>query len=188
VLALLIATGGSCDWDYERMIDQPNAKAYEPNPYLPGGTTLQPAPLGTVAREATVGPTRLVTGVENGRYLESIPIAVSRTVLERGRSRFEIICATCHGLLGDGQSQVAKNMKRVPPPSLHQERLRAFPAGRLFVVASQGYGLMPGYAQRLEVEDRWALVAYVQALQLSQHIRLEELPPSIHEEARQWLE
>jgi mono/diheme cytochrome c family protein len=185
IVPLVLSLG--CEWDYERMIDQHKAKAYQANPYLPNEVTLQAPPIGTVSREQLLGPPSLAVGIVAGRYVDDVPIEVSRQTLERGRNRFEIFCAACHGLLGDGQSEVAENMTLVPPPSLHLARLRAFPAGRLFAVASQGYGLMPGYESRIERFDRWALVAYVQVLQLSQHIERTELPAQMTEEARPWL-
>ncbi len=93
-------------------------------------------------------------------------------------------CAACHGLAGDGDSPVARNMALRKPPSLHEPRIRALPAGRLYAVVRDGYGLMPSYAEELSVGERWAVVAYVRALQLSQGARLAELPPELRSEAR----
>lgn len=187
VIILAAALTSACEWDYERMIDQPNARAYEPNPFLPNNATLQPVPRGTVSRDAVIGPPALLMGIADGSYVEDVPIEVTQEVLERGRNRFEIFCATCHGLIGDGESEVAENMTLVPPPSLHLQRLRTMPVGRLFAVASFGYGLMPGYRERIELADRWAVVAYVQVLQLSQYAVLDELPSQVSQEANQWL-
>lgn len=186
-LAFLLALAPACDWDYERMIDQPNARAYEENQYLPKNAVLQPVPRGTVSRGEFTGPPDLAVGIVDGSYVDGVPIVVTEEILERGRNRFEVFCAACHGLLGDGESEVAENMTLVPPPSLHIQRLRIMSAGQLFAIASFGYGLMPGYRDRLTRADRWAVVAYVQVLQLSQYAVLDELPAPISQEARQWL-
>jgi mono/diheme cytochrome c family protein len=108
---------------------------------------------------------------------------ITRALLDRGRERFEIICATCHGPRGDGRSEVARHMERRQPPSLLDARVRAFPDGRVFRVAGEGYGFMPGYARDLGVEDRWAVVAYLRALELSQAVPLDALPPGLRRAA-----
>jgi mono/diheme cytochrome c family protein len=118
----------------------------------------------------------------DGKPLAASPVPVTAALLARGRARFDTFCAACHGVLGDGESQVALNMSMRRPPSLHQYRDVA--DGYIFRVISSGFGLMPSYAAALPVEDRWAVVAYVRALQLSQHATLDQLPP----EARQRLE
>lgn len=187
-IAIAVAALAGCEVDLERMIDQPSYRSYEPNPYLPGGTTLQPPPAGTVSRSAVVGPPELVSGAVDGRPVEAIPIPLSREVLLRGQNRFTIFCAVCHGRSGHARTEVAENMTLRPPPSLHEPRLVRAPAGHVFRVASEGYGLMPSYAEKLSVADRWAVVAYVQALQLSQAVELAELPQPLEEEARPWLE
>ncbi|MBC7793405.1 MAG: cytochrome c [Clostridia bacterium] len=108
-------------------------------------------------------------GYVGDAYIERIPVRSSDSLLTRGRDRYDIFCAACHGLLGDGDSAVSRNMPNVPARSLQEDRIRAYPPGRLFRVASEGYGLMNGYTAQLTVNDRWAVVAYVRALQASQH-------------------
>jgi mono/diheme cytochrome c family protein len=107
--------------------------------------------------------------------VEAIPLTLTRELVERGQESFDIYCATCHGVLGDGVSQVARNMGLREPPSLVD--LPAYPDGYYFDVISQGYGLMPPYAEKLTPEQRWAVVAYVRALQESQRAGLEDVPP-----------
>jgi mono/diheme cytochrome c family protein len=96
-------------------------------------------------------------------------------LLERGRERFNIYCAPCHGRAGVGDGMVVqRGMPR--PPSLHDERLRAAPDQHVFDVITRGYGVMYSYAMRVQPPDRWAIVAYIRALQLSQHATLADVP------------
>jgi mono/diheme cytochrome c family protein len=140
---------------------------------------------GTVAREQSfVGQSGVETGHDNAGYLEAIPLPVTRASLERGHAAFERVCATCHGVLGDGNSVVAEKMLIRKPPSLHEPRIAHLPAGKVFQVASLGYGFMPGYAALLSVEERWAVVGYLDALRLSQAAPIATLPASMQEELR----
>jgi hypothetical protein len=110
-------------------------------------------------------------------------LPVTRELLERGRDRFAIFCAPCHGVTGDGDSDVAENMTLRKPPSIHDPSTRAFPPGRIFAAVTRGYGLMPSYAALLSIGDRWAVVAFIGALQLSQEIGRAELPDGLRREA-----
>lgn len=157
------------DYDLNRMIDQPRADAYEASNFFPDGKVLQAPPAGTVPHDAPRGDQATLDGYVDATYVTTIPIALSDGVLARGRDRYDIFCATCHGILGDGDSAVSRNMPNVPARSLQLPRIRAYPVGRLFRVASEGYGLMHGYRAQLTTQDRWAVVAYVKALQHSQH-------------------
>jgi mono/diheme cytochrome c family protein len=103
--------------------------------------------------------------------------------MSRGRNRYETFCAPCHDLDGSARSPVAINMQLRHPPALLDGRIRALPAGRVFQAITQGYGLMPSYAHQLSVDERWGVVAYVRALQLSQRATLAELPPDVRAEA-----
>ena len=124
----------------------------------------------------------------DGVPVTKLPLPVTVELVSRGGERFRIFCVACHGVLGDGASQVAENMARRPPPSLHEDRIRALPVGALFRVISEGYGLMPSYAAELSLEDRWAVAAYVQALELSQRVELAALPPELADKVKRWLE
>jgi mono/diheme cytochrome c family protein len=135
----------------------------------------QPIP-GTVARE-DLRPAPLGTGLgADGKPLARSPLPLTRQGLELGRQRFEVYCAACHGLLGDGESAVARNMSLKPPPSLHLKVQN--PDGYFYQVIAEGYGYMPSYASALTVEERWAVVAYLRALQLSQRARIDLVPPA----------
>src|SRR5205085_11750125 len=98
-----------------------------------------------------------------------------KDLLERGRDRFEIYCAVCHGRTGEGNGMIVQR-GFPPPPSFHIDRLRQAPIGHLFDVITQGYGIMYSYAERVEPNDRWAISAYIRALQLSRHATLAQVP------------
>ena len=189
VLALLGGCGGCGEWDLdlERMIEQPRYTSFERCDTCPNGTIMMMPPVGTVARSVEVGPVERVRGRTNGAYVTTIPIDIDRLTLMRGQNRFDAFCAACHGRLGNGLSKVAANMRLRKPPDLLLQQYADYPPGRVFNVITEGYGFMRSYANELPVRDRWAVVAYVQALQLSQHVTLAELPPEAQTEARQWL-
>jgi mono/diheme cytochrome c family protein len=156
---------------------QPKYRAYQASETSPDGLAMRHPPAGTVP----FGPLpdlAVATGLgPDGRPLERAPLQPTAALLARGRNRFEVLCAACHGLLGDGQSQVALNMALRRPPSLHA--YRDVSDGYIYRVISEGFGLMPPYAAELSIEDRWAVVGYVRALQLSQHAALEQAPPDV---------
>jgi hypothetical protein len=194
LLALAVALGtlaaGCSGCDLERMIDQPRFTYYEECTVCPDGTIMMQPPEGTVSRSALLLSREHAQGRDaSGAWVEQFPMQVTRPVLERGKNRFDIYCAACHGRLANGVSQVAENMARRPPPNLLAPPYTtdAYPPGRLFAVISEGFGLMRSYAPELTVADRWAVVAYLQALQLAQHVALSDLPPPVQEEARRWL-
>ena len=161
---------------------QQKYKAYQQSEFHADGLAMQAPPAGTVAY-GTPGDAAQVTGRgPDGKPVALIPVPVTPQLLQAGRKRFEIHCAVCHGLLGDGESQVALNMSLRKPPSLHL--YRDVPDGYLFQVVTEGFGLMPSYASELSPEERWGVVAYVRALQLSQHADAGALPPAIRQHLR----
>lgn len=186
-LTLTVALAGCDEVDLERMIDQPSYRPFEANPRFDDGMAMRRPPPGTVPRSAVVGPAELVSGRDDEGWLADFPLEVDRALVDRGRDRFRIFCAVCHGARGDGVSQVAENMDLRPPPSLVDPPYRDYPPGRIFAVATEGYGLMPSYREELTVHDRWAVTAFVQVLALSQRARLDELPDPLREEASEWL-
>ena len=174
-VAAVVLLGG-CDV-LNPMLRQPKPKPYRPSAHDADGIAMRPPPAGTVAVGAAVAP-EIAGGVgPDGKALARIPVQVTPELLAVGRKRFEINCAVCHGLLGDGDSLVAKNMAQRPPPSLHQRVM--LEDGHYYQVITAGFGIMPSYASALTVEERWAVVAYVRALQLSQRARLEQAPPDV---------
>jgi mono/diheme cytochrome c family protein len=131
-------------------------------------------PEGTVARERLAELAIDVAPLPDGGYVADNPVPVTPALLEEGRHQFDIVCATCHGLLGNGQSMAAQNMSLRPPPDLHAYRNR--PDGYFFEIITDGFGLMPAYGRELTPHQRWAIVSYVRALQLSQHASLDMAP------------
>ncbi|HKP60532.1 MAG TPA: cytochrome c [Polyangiales bacterium] len=175
------------DISFERMIDQPRGKAYRASPYFADGRLMQAPPDGTVPHDRLVGPPELIEGLAGADYVKAVPLSLDRALLTRGRSRYELFCATCHGIDGSGSSQVAQNMSLRRPPNLVEEPVRSFPAGRVFRVITGGYGLMPEYERALGVHDRWAVVAYLRALQRSQSTPLAALPQNLRTRAMESL-
>jgi len=189
--ALVALTGSACIDEniLDQMADnQPKANRYRESNFFANGLTMQAPPEGTVPRERITLNAVVTTGREgdgpiqtNGEplpvYAKTVPIPVTRKLLDLGRKRYDITCGTCHGPLGDGDSIVARQMALRPPPSLH--RYTEKPAGYIYEVATKGFGLMASYAAELTVEERWAVVAYIRALQLSQGTPAAELPPAV---------
>ena len=122
-----------------------------------------------------------LTEAEGGQDAARFPFPVTREVLDRGRDRFEIFCAPCHGRTGYGDGMIVRR-GFVPPPSFHTDALRQAPVGHLFDVATNGLGAMPSYAAQVPVRDRWAIVAYIKALQLSQHVDVDDLPSDVRQQ------
>jgi hypothetical protein len=192
-LALFAVAGSGCIDEniLDQMADsQPKANRYRESNFFDDGLTMLAPPKGTVPRERITLNAPLTTGREpdgpiqtNGEplpvYVKTVPLPVTRKLLDLGRKRYDITCGTCHGPLGDGDSIVARQMALRPPPSLHRYVDR--PAGYIFEVATKGFGMMASYAAELSVEERWAVVAYIRALQLSQGTPVAGLPADVRQ-------
>ena len=177
--ALMLA---GCEKAAQDMYDQPRYKPLASSTLFADGAAARTPPQGTVVFSsgpfADTSSGRVGTEAAAARNAaleaETQPYALDMALLERGRERYDIYCAPCHSPLGDGDGIVAR--RGFPtPPTYHSERLRAATDRHFFDVISQGYGVMYPYADRIEPRDRWAIVAYVRALQLSQHARAPEL-------------
>jgi mono/diheme cytochrome c family protein len=174
--------------DLQRMIYQDRFDVWQRCPYLPEGRVLQAPPAGAVPRDAPRADAPATTGVEDGAYLEAIPLPITREFVVAGRGRFETFCAPCHGVRGNGVSVVAENMDLRRPPSIAGQAARALPVGRIYQIIDQGYGLMRPYAEDLSSpEQRWSVVAYLRTLQLSQATSLDGLPAALRREAEEHL-
>jgi hypothetical protein len=171
-LGLLAAVAG-CRQD---MHDQPRYEPLQESDFFGDQRSARPLVEGTVARGHLDDDEQLYTGMVDGDPAPTFPFEVTAEVLARGRERFEIFCTPCHGRTGWGDGMVVRRgFKR--PPSFHEERLRNEPPGYFFGVITQGFGAMSSYAAQVPVRDRWAIIAYLRALQLSQHATLEDVPP-----------
>lgn len=162
---------------------QPRYVAQGPGPLFADGRAMRPPVPGTIPRSQPPADPLLETGQRDGKPIDHFPLPVTAALVERGRERYNIYCAVCHGLAGDGRGPVAiRALERaepgwVVPRSLHAEAVLQQPAGQLFQTITRGLNTMPSYAAQLSAEDRWAVVLYIKALQRSQHARLEDMPP-----------
>jgi Cytochrome C oxidase, cbb3-type, subunit III len=159
----------------QKMADQPRYEPLSRSTFFGDDRAARPLVEGTVARGQLRSDEHLYTGKEGGKLVDTFPFPVTRAVLARGQERFNIFCAPCHDRMGMGQGMVVRRGYRAPP-SMHIDRLRQMPAGHLFDVMTNGFGVMPDYVQQIQPEDRWAIVAYIRALQLSQHATLADVP------------
>ncbi|MCZ7685371.1 MAG: cytochrome c [Sandaracinaceae bacterium] len=163
-LCVLLALSAGCAVDgtlegptpgLHRMLEQPRYDPYEASGFFEDGMAMRPPPAGVVpfgAEEASAAP------------------PLDRALLERGHHRFEIFCAPCHGVGGEADTPVGRDMALRPPPSLHDESIVALSDEELHARIGAGFGLMPSYAAQLPARDRWAVVAYVRALQLARRV------------------
>ena len=175
----------SCEREMHDMYRQPRFDSDEPSTLFADGRATRPPPAGSVA--IATGTLAMTSSGRRGEaddaaraeaLAASSAEAPTMARLERGRERFEIVCAPCHSPVGDGDGTVVR--RGFPrPPSYHEERLRAAPDRYLFDVITNGHGVMYSYADRVAPDDRWAIVAYIRALQLSQHAELARLPASL---------
>lgn len=150
------------------MHDEPKMFPLRSTTFYPDGRSVRPQAQGTVARSQAEDPGYYETGMQNGTEGDGLPFAVTETVLRRGQERFNIYCSPCHSRVGNGKGMIVQR-GYYPATSFHSDRLRRAPLGHFFSVITNGYGVMPDYAAQLTPQDRWAVVAYIRALQLSQN-------------------
>jgi mono/diheme cytochrome c family protein len=159
------------------MRDQPREDPLQQDPFFADNQAARPLPTGVVARGQLNADTLRYTGVVNGTPAATFPYPVTKEMLERGQERYNIYCAVCHGATGYGDGIIVQ--RGFPqPPSYHTDELRNAPPGLFFDVITNGYGVMYSYASRITPDDRWAIVAYIRALQLSQHASPNDVPPA----------
>ena len=153
----------------------------EANPFFADNAAMRKPPTGTVAQGQLRDSSQLYQGrTPNGEYVERVPIAVNRAVLERGQDRYNVYCAPCHGKSGAGNGTIMRgDYGYTPATSYHVDRLRQVTDGYLYDVIKNGVRNMPPYAHQIPVRDRWAIVTYIRALQRSQNARPENLPESV---------
>jgi hypothetical protein len=172
ILTLLMLIGGC----RQQMADQPHQRPLQPSNFFDDGMASRPVEAGTVARTGKEQNDDLLRGRIDGKFADTFPFQVTMEVLARGQERYEIFCSPCHDRLGTGQGMIVRR-GFTPARSFHEDRLRNAPVGHYFEVMSQGFGPMPSYAGQLSPQDRWAVIAYIRALQLGRNARLDELTP-----------
>lgn len=168
----------------QKMADQPQFDPLEKSSFFPDGASSRPLVDGTVASprvEGTLaqvgsGPNELFdSGREGGQFSDNYPLPLTPEVMARGRDRYDVYCSMCHGRVGEGNGMiVARGYKK--PPSFHSDALRSRKNGYIFDVISNGFGVMPAYRTMIPSADRWAIVAYVRALQVSQNATVADVP------------
>lgn len=170
----------------ERMMVQPRVSAYSESDFFTDGASMRPLPGYAVPYRKTRIPdsrerplTRDDPVAADLDGIRRVPLDVDRDLLSLGQRHFQTVCAACHGVLGDGRSPVAERMSLRRPPSLHDERIRDFSAGHVYGIITRGFGLMPSYAMVLDERSRWAVVAYVEALELSRNARASDVPSEV---------
>ena len=173
-----LALSGCDEAIRQDMANQPKNRPESPSDFFADGRSVRPLVENTVARGA------IDTDVYNvPKDFAGFPPAVrlDAKLLHRGQDRYKIFCTPCHGLQGDGLGMIAaRGMKH--PPSYHIDRLRQAPNGYYYDVITNGFGAMYSYSERIPPSDRWAIIAYVRALQLSRNIKVADLPPDVRQQ------
>ncbi|MES2264371.1 MAG: cytochrome c [Pseudomonadota bacterium] len=187
LLCSILLTG--CEKAAQNMYDQPRYQPYAASTLFADGTSARTPPPGTMANArgafadssgGRVGQQAVRADAE-AQAAERMPYPLTMALLQRGQQRYSIYCLPCHSAAGDGDGLIVR--RGFPsPPSYHGERLRAAPDRHFYDVITHGYGVMYPYADRVEPADRWAIVAYIRALQLSQHAQAASLPPPLRDQ------
>jgi mono/diheme cytochrome c family protein len=159
------------------MYNQPKVKPLSSSEFFRDGTNARPLPPNTVAWGDARDDAAFFTGLTNGTYVTQLPMKLTPELMMRGRERYDIYCGVCHGATGDGNGMIVQRGYPVPP-SYHIDRVRNAPIGHFYGVMTSGYGVMYSYATRVTPEDRWAIAAYIRALQLSHNARPGDAPPN----------
>lgn len=167
------------------MHNQPKYIPLRPSEFFADGRSERPLIDGTVARGHLDDDTAFYQGKgPDGKFVNEFPFTVTKQVIQRGQSRFNVYCSPCHDRLGNGDGMIVRRGYR-KPPSYHIDRLRSVPNGYIYDVITNGFGAMPDYAAQIPPSDRWAIVAYVRALQLSQNASLNDVPANARGQLQQ---
>jgi mono/diheme cytochrome c family protein len=172
-LGLVSLAAAGCRQD---MHDQPKYKPYRRTDFFGDARSERPLVEDTVARGQLRVDAAYFTGKQGQTPIEAVPVALTPALMARGQERFGIYCTPCHGQTGRGDGMVVQRGYR-RPPSFHIDRLRNEKDGYFFDVVTSGFGAMPDYSAQVPVADRWAIVAYIRALQLSENARMDDVPP-----------
>jgi mono/diheme cytochrome c family protein len=173
VVALcLLAAAAGCRQD---MHDQPKYRPLRASAFFENTSSARPLVEGTIARGTLQTDAAFFTGKNGAMLVSEMPFPVTQAVLDRGQERYNIYCTPCHDGTGGGNGMVVQ--RGYPkPPTYHSDRLRQIEAGYFFDVMTNGFGRMPDYRAQLTPRDRWNVVAYIRALQLSQHAATADVP------------
>jgi mono/diheme cytochrome c family protein len=169
------------------MFQQPRFDTQEENPFFADRRAMRPPVPGTVVAGRPRDDAFFYRGVVDGKPAATLPVPLTPQLLQRGRERYNVFCAPCHDGAGTGQSVVAQRGLQPPPPSLHEDRLRREPVGHFYQVITKGVRTMPSYAAQVPPDDRWAIAAYLRALQLSQDAPRAAVPADVRA-AKGWSE
>jgi hypothetical protein len=174
--AFCAITLSGCDMALRQdMADQPKNRPQSPSDFFSDGRSVRPLVENTVAHGAVDDDVYHVT-----KDYAGYPLSVDEKLLARGEDRYKVFCTPCHGLQGDGNGMAAvRGMKH--PPSYHIDRLRQAPNGYFYDVVTNGFGAMYSYSERIPPRDRWAIIAYIRALQLSRNAKVSDLPEDLRQ-------
>lgn len=175
VVVLAAAGSVACRQD---MQDQPKFIPLRPSEFFADGRSERPLIEGTVARGHLDDDTAFYTGKgPDGKPLDTFPFPVTKDVILRGEDRYNVYCSPCHDRTGSGNGMIVRRGYR-QPPSFHTDKIRELQNGFIFDVITNGFGAMPDYAAQIPTRDRWAIVSYVRALQLSESATINDVPPA----------
>lgn len=172
VALVLLALTSGCRQD---MHDQPKYRPLRATTFFRDGSSARPLVEGTIARGTLQEDEAFFTGKVGGTAVAELPLAIDQHILDRGEERYNIYCTPCHDRTGDGRGMVVQRGYR-QPPSFHNDRLRSAPPGHFFDVMTNGFGAMPDYRAQIAPRDRWAVVAYIRALQLANRASPSDVP------------
>jgi len=181
VAALCVLAATACRQD---MHNQPKSIPLRESMFFKDTSSARPLVEGTVARGTLQDDAAFFTGKSGATAIDALPFPLTAEVLDRGEQRFNIYCTPCHGMTGQGDGMIVRRGYRQPPP-YHIDRLRQIPLGHFYDVMTNGFGAMPDYRAQIAPRDRWAIAAYVRALQLSQHVSAADLSPEERQKVSQ---
>ncbi len=172
-LLLCVVLVSAC---HQSMYDQPKyKKPYMATSFFADGMVARPRVPGTISQSQVLADEHFYTGQVDGEFVTTFPFPVTIQVLRRGQDRFNVFCSPCHGRVGNGLGMIQRR-GLVPPANYHVDRLREIPVGYMFDVITNGFRNMYAYGPKIPPEDRWAIIAYVRALQLSQNASCDDVP------------
>lgn len=160
----------------QAMYNQPKLKPQGASEFFSDGRNARPLVEGTVARGHLENDDLFYKGMSNGKLADEFPFPIGTAEMKRGQERYNIYCSVCHGAAGYGDGMIVQR-GFVKPTSYHDARLRSSPAGHFYNVIANGFGRMPSYREMIPTKDRWLIVAYIRALQLSQNATMNDVPP-----------